>query len=496
MNSTRASDSQSFFILAHLFEGLTRNGPKTGEIIPGIAEKWEINDAGATFHLRKNALWSDGKPVTAADFVFAWRLVVDPRNASEYAFIMYPIKNARLIHDGKLSAQELGVSAPDSRTLKVVFEKPCAYFLYLTAFGSYYPVREDFYRANPSVYGTDVAHLLSDGPFVLSTWEHGRSLLMDKNPKYWNVSNIKLDAIDIPYITPDNSALFQLFQEGKTDLVERLGKSVFSQALKAKGSVQTFVDGSVWFLEFNFRKGRPTSNLNLRLAIRAAVSLVQKTFISKVVDVPETIMAQTLIPDWMPGVKHHFREDYPYAVPQYTLVDAKRFVAAAQKELGGKIPPLVLLTSNTTYSSREADYFKSLLANDLGIDLRIEQQSQKSMRARMELGEFDILSTGWAPDYDDPMTFVDLMASWNENNRGHFSDVNLDWLILEAQGTVDQAKRMKAMADAERLILDQVAVIPIYQRVVAYVVNDKKLKGVVRRSVGSDPDLIWATVSP
>jgi oligopeptide transport system substrate-binding protein len=494
LNSTRAIDAQSFFVLGHIFEGLTRNGPKIGEILPGIAQRWEITDQGATFHLREDARWSDGEPVRARDFVFAWRMVVDPANASEYAFIMYPIKNARAIQQRKMPVSSLGVIATDDHTLSVVFEKPCGYFISLTAFGAYYPIREDFYRTTGASYGSEPAALLSDGPFVLTQWEHGNSLRLDKNPKYWNAKSIQLDTIDVPYITPDNLKVFDLYKNHKIDLIERLGNADMVRAEQAGMPVQNFKDGSVWFLQFNFQKGRPTANANLRKAIRAAVILVQKAFISKVARLSPHAATQALIPDWMPGVHGKFREEYPYRSPVYTLEEAKGFVAAAKKEMGGKIPPLLLLTSDSNYGTREAEYFIKLLKNDMGLELRVEQQSRQSLLARTELGEFDLLSTGWAPDYDDPMTFVDLMTSWNANNWGHYLNPEVDRLVSVAQGTTDAKKRMDAMAAAESIILEDVAVIPLFDRVVAYVVNDKKLKGIVRRPVGADPDFLGASV--
>src|SRR4051812_19967333 len=177
LDSTRQTDVTSSMIVGHVMEGLTRYGTK-GEILPGVAEKWEIKPTGAVFHLRKNALWSDGKPVTAADFIFAWRKVVDPANASEYAFIMYPVKNAEAINTKKAALDSLGVSAPDPYTLKVEFEKPCGYFLGLGAFPTYSPIREDFYNSQGQKYAADFNTQLYNGPFVITKWVHGASLTM------------------------------------------------------------------------------------------------------------------------------------------------------------------------------------------------------------------------------------------------------------------------------------------------------------------------------
>ena len=167
LDSTRATDQVSNFVLGHVMEGLTRYG-KTGEIVPGVAESWELGETRAIFHLRADARWADGSPVTAHDFVFAWRTAVDPKTASEYAFILYPVKNAEAIGQGKLPTSALGVRARDDRTLEVELERPTGIFLGLTAFSTYLPLKEAFYRARPGRYAADAEDLLSNGPFVLA----------------------------------------------------------------------------------------------------------------------------------------------------------------------------------------------------------------------------------------------------------------------------------------------------------------------------------------
>ena len=159
LDSSRATDQVSGMVLGHIIEGLLRYD-EHNQLAPGVAERWEITDSGATFWLRKDARWSDGKPVTAHDFVFAWRLVVDPKNASEYSYILFPVKNGEAINNGKLPLDALGVVAEDNHTLVVTFEQPLAYFDKLVAFGTYAPIREDFYRSTNGAYGADADKLL------------------------------------------------------------------------------------------------------------------------------------------------------------------------------------------------------------------------------------------------------------------------------------------------------------------------------------------------
>ncbi|MBU6376581.1 MAG: peptide ABC transporter substrate-binding protein [Bdellovibrionales bacterium] len=490
LNATKATDSESFFILGHVMEGLTRSG-KDGKPAPGVAERWEITDKGAVFYLRKNARWSDGKPVTAHDFVYSWQTVVDPKNASEYAFILFPVKNAERIVGKKAAPQELGVQALDDFTLKVTFEKPCGYFLSLTSFASYFPLRKDFHQAHGERYGAEYDTMLYNGPFALTKWIHGAAIRMEKNPHYWNAEIVKLNAIDIPYITADDGARFNLFRNGKIDLVH-LSKNTLETAMRARFRMRKFADGTLYFLEYNFKAGRPTVNKNLRLAIQAVFDADE--YVDKVVSIPGTIPGSTLIPAWITGKKKLFREDFPIIPKKPDLDAAKKYLASALRELGLKDPPsLVWLTGDSPRASKEAEYFQSLLKSTLGIELKIDKQIFKQRLAKMSAGEFDIVSAGWGPDYNDPMTFADLFTSWNENNRGLWRNTQYDEWIRKAQSTTDPATRMDAMAAAERLLLDEQPILPLYESSVIYTQSDE-LFGVRRNSVGFDPDYTEATV--
>ena len=493
LNSTKATDAQSFMILGHMMEGLLRNGRSAGEYAPGVAEKWTVTDRGATFTLRKNAKWADGKPVTAHDFVFSWRLVVDPKNASEYAFIMYPVKNAEKIAQNKAPVTELGVKAEGDHTLKVEFEKPCGYFLGLTAFSTYYPVREDFYNQRKDKYGADAKDLLANGAYTMSEWVHGSKLTLNKNPNYWNAASIKIDRIAIPYMTPDNMAQFNFFKDKKTDLIERLGKDELPRAQAEKFKLHSYNDGSVWYMEFNFRDGRVTRNKNLRKAIQLVLAANMTEYVNKIIGIPGTKPGATLVPSWVRGAKDLFRKEYPYTAPKGSIAEAKKHIELAKKELGGSIPALIWLTGDTPFAGREAEYFQNLLGKHLGLTLKIDKQIFKQRLAKMTSGEFDIVAAGWGPDFADPMTFAELKASWNENNRGQWKNADYDKAIREAQSTADQKKRMAAMAKAERIMLDDIAVVPTYERTVIYLMSDR-VQNLKRNPIGPDPDFTYASV--
>jgi len=490
LDHTIRIDQDSSFILGHLMEGLTRE--KNGKIVPGIAEKWTLTDKKAVFHLRKNAVWSNGTPITAKDFIFAILITLDPKTASEYSFIMYPIKNAEAINKGKLPPSEIGAKAIDDHTLEVTFERPTGYFLNLTAFTSYFPINEAFYKAQNGKYAANTENLLFSGPFKLVKWVHGASLRLEKNEKYWNAKETKLAAIDIPYITPDSNTTFSLFKNNKIDMIQIMNKDDIPNAQKERMKLQKFSDGSVFYALFNMREGHITKNANLRKAIASVFNPTE--YINKVVGIPGTPAATGLIPSFMKGVKSSFRKEYPRPMPKPNIAQGKKYLEAARKELGlTTLPSIVWLTQDTPLAAREAEYFQSLLKRDLGIDVKIDKQIFKQRLAKMTSGDFDIVSAGWGPDYDDPMTFADLFASWNANNNGKYKNAKYDELVRKAMNTMNQKVRMDSMAAAEKIMLDEVGMLPLYERVQMYTISPK-LNGVVRRAIGFDPDLTGATI--
>ena len=456
-----------------------------------MAERWEINEKGATFWLRADARWSDGKPVTAHDFVFAWRKIVDPANASEYAFFVYPIKNGEAINRGELPIESLGVRAVDDRTLAVDFERPTPYFEKLVVYATYGPVRQDFYEACNGRYGADADTILYNGPFRISKWVHGAQLRFEKNPYYWDADRIKLNVIDMPYVTNDANAVLNLYKDGKIATAP-LNAETLDDALEHRWKINRFNDGSVFYTEFNHRPGRLTANVNLRRAL----SLVSDPgeLVYKVMKVPGNLPGVSLFPAWLPGVHGLFRQEYPPKPVHVDVAEARRYLELAKQELGIEtMPPLILLTGDDPVSGPQAEYLQNVLKRTLDIDVKIDKQIFKQRLAKMTAGEFDMVAAGWGPDYDDPLTFGDLFSSWNKNNRGMYSNPELDRYVRIAQSSLDPKARMDAFGAIQKIIQDDVVIIPSYERGLVYVRNPR-LNGIVRRVVGADPDYINAYI--
>ncbi|MAF90655.1 MAG: peptide ABC transporter substrate-binding protein [Bdellovibrionota bacterium] len=490
LNAMKATDAVSFQVLGHVMEGLT-TFDKRGRLTAGVAEKWDITPTEATFHLRKNAKWSDGKPVTAKDFVFAWRNVVNPKTASQYAFIMYTVKNGEAISKGKMPLNKLGVTAVNDHTLKVELERPTGYFLGMTSFATFYPAREDIVKKFGDKYASEYNHAVYNGPFKLTKWVHGASLRMDKNEHYWNSAKIYLNAIDIPYIVEDQNTIFNLFKDKKIAYADGLGPDSIKNSLKEKYRLKNFAEGVVFYHEFNHRKGKPTANLNLRKAIAHAFD--NRELVNKVIGRPGYKPSDSLFPEFLKGEKDSFIKEHPPVAFKVDTKLAKSYLEKARKELGGKIPALVLLCDDAENSAKQAQYFQQQMKERLGLEIKIDKQIFKQRLAKMTAGEFDLVAAGWGPDYDDIMTFGDLMASWNENNRGKFKSADYDAMVRKAQNSADPKVRMEAFAQMQKILHDEVAIVPHYERGLVYIQNNQ-LRGLQRIVVGPDPFLVHAKI--
>ena len=490
LNGMKATDQVSILILSHVMEGLTRYD-RRGNIVPGVAERWEINDKDATFWLREDALWSDGEPVTAHDFVFAWRNALKPETASEYAFILYPLLNGEAINKGEMDAARLGVEAIDDRTLHIRFERPTGYFDKLTAFVTYFPARQNFFESRDQRFGADATDLLYNGPFQISQWVHSASLRMTKNPYYWDRNNITLNAINADYITADTRSRLNLFIDGKIVSTELDGET-YKDALTQRFRIRRFTTGTVFFLEYNHRDNRITRNLNLRRAIQHVFD--PDEMVNKVLATPGNLPGKSLFPVWLKGKHDKFRQEYRAPEAPLDLNQARQYLAQAKAELGlATLPPLVLLVGDSPTAAKQAEYLQGKLKATLGLDIKIDIQTFKQRLAKMTAGEFDIVAAGWGPDFDDVMTFGDLLTSWNLNNRGRYNNPAYDEQVRIAMNSADPAVRMDAMGKVQQIVFDDAVILPQYEQGVIYLLHPA-LRGVVRRVVGADPDYTYAQV--
>jgi oligopeptide transport system substrate-binding protein len=490
LDSVRATDQVSFFVLAHLMDGLLQYDAGN-RLAPALAERWELRPDGATFWLRRGATWEDGAPVTAHDFVHAWREVLRPANAAPYASLLYPLQNARAIASGELPVESLGVRAPEDHRLEVAFGQPCAWFPALTAFMTLLPLRADFHAAQGGRHAADAGRLLANGPFRLARWVHGAELVLEKNPRYWNAGAIRLQRIEVPYMTTDAQAELNLFLDRRIAMANIAPDSV-RQVLLERQHLRRFADGYVHFLAFNFREGRATQNLRLRRAIQAALDPGE--IVNRVLRMPGLRPAESLFPTVLRGRERAFVDEYPLAAPARGDAIAQREFAAALAELGvTELAPLHLLTGEAPTALRIGEYAQARLAETLGVRVRLDRQITKQRLQQMARGEFDLALQNWGPDFDDPVTFAELLASWNPINRGQYRSAGYDRWLGVALGSTEQAERLAAFDAMQRLVRDEAPLIPVYENARLYV-QHPALQGVVRAPFFGDPNLRHAWI--
>lgn len=495
LNTLESTDQISFFVIEHIMEGLVTYD-QNRNLVSAIAEKWQIDEKGATFWLREDAVWSNGDRVTAHDFVFAWRKVVDPATASRYAFIMSTLKNAEKINLGLKSPLTLGVNALDDFTLKVEFERPCPYFLSLASFVSYFPVNQKFYEGQDGKYFSDTENMVFNGPYQLTEWVHGSSLLMVKNKSYWDHENIKINAIKVPHMTPDPAVRFNLFRDGEIVSAE-LGSDTLKIALHERMNIKKFLVGALFYLEFNQRDNRLSANKNLRKAVQAVFDADE--LVNKIIGKPGNYTAYGIFPRWLKGLPNEgesssFQDDFPAERPNLNIALAKQYLSQAKKELGvKKIPPLVLLSSDSALATKQSAYLQNILKKHLDLDLRIDQQIFKQRLERMSKGEFDITLAAWGPDFNDPLTFADLFYSKNHNNHGRYNNKQYDQLIDIVKNTLDPKIRLQAFSEMQALLFEDAVVLPQFEKGMVYV-EHPDIKGVVRRIFGGDRSYRYATI--
>ncbi|SVD20971.1 uncharacterized protein METZ01_LOCUS373825, partial [marine metagenome] len=299
-----------------------------------------------------------------------------------------------------------------------------------------------------SEYAADAEDLLYNGPFQMSQWVHSASLRMVKNRHYWDRERIKLNAINADYITTDTRARLNLFIDGKI-VYTSLDGDTYKDALTQRFRIRRFNTGSVYFLEYNHRPERVTRNLNLRRAIQHVYD--PDELVNRVLATPGNLRGESLFPVWLMGVNDKFRREYPAPLAPYDTARANEYLTKAKEELGG-IPPIVLLVGDSPAAVKQAEYLQGVLKSKLGLDLKIDTQTFKQRLAKMTAGDFDIVAAGWGPDFDDIMTFGDLFASWNLNNRGRYSNPEYDRLIRIAMNTTDPKTRMDAMGQAQQIL--------------------------------------------
>lgn len=461
----QAQDSTSNAILKLMYEGLTRQNAETGLAEEGVAEKWDISADGLvyTFHLR-DSKWSNGDPVTANDFAFAWQRVLDPKaeQAAPYAYQLFYIKGAEDYFGGKITDfSQVGIKVIDEKTLEVTLTNPTPYFLGLLSFYTYYPVHSSV--ANDAKWATKVESQVTNGPFTLSEWTTGQSLAVVKNPTYYAADQIKAAGINFSIVSSGATELLS-YKNGELDRAGGpIGEIPTEQLpIVEKELPNEFVRkgiSSVYYYQFNVTE-KPFTNVKIRKALAMAIN--RQPIIDNIT-LGGQIPAFGFVPPGIQSNEQEFRAQVDDS--QYfgeTLDEAKTLLAEGLKEEG-----LDKLSFTLTYNTSEGHQKIAVAVADmwkknLGVEVKLENKEWGVFLEDKTNLNYQVARAGWSADYNDPMTYLDMWVTGGGNNDTGYSNAEYDKLIKEAKSSSDNAVRQEKFAAAEKLIMDDMIVIPIY----------------------------------
>ncbi len=484
MDPQIATDGTSFEVMGTMVEGLY-SVDAAGTPILAIAESVDKSEDGLTYTFTlRDAMWSNGTPVTANDFVFAWKRLVDPATASEYSFIadIAGFKNASAIIAGEKGVDELGVTAKDDKTLVVELAFPVSYFESLMSFNSFFPVNEAFFTEKGDLFGTSPDTLLANGPFKMSSYEPAATTIeLVKNPDYWDADAINIDGIEYQVIKEAQQTMLA-YQNGDLDIATLAGEQV--EQFKADPEFNNVVAGYLWYISPNLTVPG-LENVNLRKAIALSYD---KSAIANNILKDGSIVANFAVPTLLatgPDGK-----DYRETAGTYYETDkakAKEFFEMAKTELSQDTFTYTLIVEDTESAQNVAQFIQSEVQTNLpGVTITIETMPKKNRVERMQSGEFELGLTRWGPDYADPMTYLDMWTTGSPNNYGFWSNPEYDAIIQSAKDgdlSLDLVARWEALKDAEAIVMDEAVILPVYQKGNAVMIKSA-VDGVEFHSVG------------
>ena len=446
-------------IASQLFEGLVVLDPKDLSPQPGVAESWESSDDGMryTFHLRENAVWSNGDPITAQDFVYSWRRILTPTLASQYAYMLYPLENAEAYNTGKITDfNQVGVKALDEHTLEVKLNAPTPYFMTLHAHQTWFPVHQATVEAHGAMderntRWTRPENFVGNGPYVLTDWSPNQVLSLRPNKRYWNASAIANDGVDFLPVTSEQTEE-RMFSAGEMHMTERVPLQRVEWYRNNRPEVLRIDPANNIAYAFANCNREPFDDARVRRAF--SMTLDRELISSRIrqgVDPP----AYFFTPPGMNG----------YVSPARIEEDreeARRLMAEAGYPEGEGFPRVELLYSTSDAGKYLTEAMQQMWQEALGVRVEILNQEWKVFLDTTAQGNYSLALMAWAGDVLDPMNFLELFESDNGNNRSGYANSKYDELISAARQSNDVARRNELFGQAETILLDDSPIIPVY----------------------------------
>ena len=493
MSTLEATYGEEFKMLGCLDWGLTQVGDDD-EVIPAGAESWDISDDKLTytFHLREDALWSNGDPVVASDYAFAWQMLMTPSTGSEYAYFAYQlIKNGEKFYNGECDWSDVGVNVVDDYTLEVTLESPTPYALSMFGFRSLDPINEKFFNeiGGTDNYNMSPEYFCSNGPYTLESWTHDSELVMKKNENFCDKDKVSLETLTWKILTQSDTKL-NSFKAGEIDEIDLTGDQITE--LQNEGyPVSSYLGARDYWILFN-NEDEYLSNVNLRKAIDACYS--RTDFITAIIK-DESVPANTFCPPAIMANGSSFQEqaleildkdgyldeDGNLRCPTADVEKAQEYLAKALDELGCTVEDLSnhldIHCSDSDESQNQAAFIQEAIREVLGIEVSVTPMQTKAQSAERTNGNYVMDLAGWGADYNDPMTFFDLWVTGAGNNSSKFSNDEYDALIADALTNTDEAARVEDFARCEEILMDEMPISVIYVKAYSYAVSEKVTGG-------------------
>ena len=484
LDTTQTTDKNTFTMVQHLFEGLTRFDETTTPV-PGIAKTIDVSEDGKeyNFTLREDAKWSNGETITAHDFEYAWKCLLSPDTQGPNAYLLDNVVNGLAVRNGEKSVDEVGFKATSDTEFKVTLENPQPSFLSVLAIGWLAPQQQAYVEKTGAAYGTNSDSLLYNGAFVLTNWDGtSDTWTLEKNKEYYDQEAVKLEEVSVQTLKEENTGI-SLFEGGDLDLVRISGQNV-AQYSNLDGYV-TFNDVANSFLDFNKKEGSPLANLDLRKAIALAID---KDALTESVLADGSKPLNGLVPAGLysnPETNEDYRK-YSGGHVTYNVDEAKKHWKQAQKEVGEKLE-VNLLAADTDQGKKVSEYIQSQLEENLpGLKINVNLQPSNNVNQSRREKNYEISLSGWIAGSSEIDSYFNLYVTNSSYNYGNYNNKEYTDLVVKAK-TVDANDSNKQFEDykkAEEILLEQdSAHVPVYQSASNYLVNPK-IKNVEYPSYG------------
>jgi oligopeptide transport system substrate-binding protein len=482
LDPANASGSPEGRVLRAIFEGLTVKDPVTSEPLPGMAEAWEISADGLTytFFIRPDAVWTNGDPVTASDFEFSWRRLLDPSTGAKFARFLWIVDGVdpvtHTLPPGK------GLRALDERTFQVKLSRPVAFFLELTSFYALYPINRRSLAEAQTAYPDDEwrvewlrpEHLVTNGPFRIESRRVNDRIRLVKNEHYWDAQSVALDTVDFLAVESAATSL-NLYLSGDADWIDRIPTSAVARLLGREDFVPVPYLGT-YFLRVNVVRP-PLDDANVRRALALCIDRKRVTdFVTKAGQLPAYAFVPPGLPKYAPVPFAHRAEPAgAYASTfEQDCAEARRLLADAGFGATGRPFPAITIQYNTSEEHRDVmEVVADSWRRHLGLEVTTKKQEWKAYLDAQSRIDFDVSRSGWIADYPDPQAFLELFVTDGENNQTGWSDAEYDALIARAEREPDRQARVVRFQQAEAVLMRDLPVIPIYSYVTKDVINPR-----------------------